>query len=389
MDDFLTALADSRIKAPQLWAELRPYRFEDQCHLIRIHHRFVTWGVCELLCEESLRLTVVDAGRAVEMAELAVLISDQLREERSNCAPRLRGLYQLRAYAWAHDGNARRVLGDLRSAEESFSIADSWWEAGAAGAGDILGYEAAVVDLKASLRIAQRRFAEAFSLLDRLVAYHTDAGRPEHLDSHLAGRALVKKALALVEMEQPDLANRLLKEAESMVDPRRDSRLYLCLRHNFLWNLTSAEEYLEARALLPEVEALSRELGNPLDLIRLRWAEGRIAAGLGRTEAAVQIFEAVRQEFAERGMAYDAALVTLDLTAVHAGEGRLAEVKKLSLAMAKIFRAQDVPREALAALLFFQKAAERESATAKLAREIAAFLAKLRGEPDLRFERMS
>ena len=54
--------------------------------------------------------------------------------------------------------------------------------------------------------------------------------------------------------------------------------------------------------------------------------------------------------------------------------------------MAEIFQAQDVPREALAALLFFQKAAERERATAKLAREIGAFLEKLRCDPELRFE---
>jgi hypothetical protein len=87
-------------------------------------------------------------------------------------------------------------------------------------------------------------------------------------------------------------------------------------------------------------------------------------------------------------MAYDAALVTLDLTALCAKEGDTDEVKRLSLEMARIFRAQDVPREALAALLFFEKAAEREIATAKLAREVAAFLTQLRGEPDLRFERM-
>jgi hypothetical protein len=87
-----------------------------------------------------------------------------------------------------------------------------------------------------------------------------------------------------------------------------------------------------------------------------------------------------------RGISYDAALVTLELTALHSKQGELSEVKKLSLEMSKIFRAQDVPREALAALLFFQKAAERESATAKLAREVAAFLDKLRSDPGLRFD---
>src|SRR5206468_701828 len=79
----------------------------------------------------------------------------------------------------------------------------------------------------------------------------------------------------------------------------------------------------------------------------------------------------------------DAALVTLDLTALYARLGAVAEVKALSLEMSRIFQAQDVPREALAALLFFQKAAERERATAKLAREIGVFLEKLRSDPGL------
>src|SRR5215203_655626 len=320
MNDFSTALADSRTNVPELWAALRPYRFEDQYHLVRSHRRFVSWGLCEFLCEESARLTSIDPENAVETAELAVLVSDLLKEDESRRSCRL---YQLRGYAWAHDGNARRVLGDLRGADESFSISDAWWEAGQAGIGDVLGYEPVLLDHKASLRIAQRRFPEALSLLDYLFALHQDGSRPEHRDAHLAGRALVKKAIALAEMEEPECSIELLQQAEAFVDVQRDPRLLFCVRHNIVWNLTSVEGYEEAKAMLPGVAALCRELGHPLDLIRVRWTEGRIAAGLGDLEAAIR---------------------------------------------------------------FFQKAAERESATAKLAHEVAAFLEKLRSDPGLRFD---
>jgi len=393
--------AGSKAGAPELLAELRPYRFEDQIHLIRVHRRFVNRPLCELLCRESARLTTIAPDRAIEAAELAVIVSDLVKDDRDDrnenseeeAATDPRRLYQLRGYAWAHDGNARRVLGDLRNADESFSIAEAWWEAGVAGIGDVLGYEPAILDHKASLRIAQRRFQEAFEMLDRIFAIHTaihtaasDGLNARHHDPHLAGRALIKKAMGLAEMGEPEQATALLQTAEGLVDTGRDPRLFLCLRHNLLCNLTNLEAYAEAAAMLPEVDALCRELGNPLDLVRLRWAEGRIAAGLGRAEDAIGLFQAMRQEFARRGLAYDAALVTLDLTALHARAGALAEVKALSLEMAGIFQAQDVPREALAALLFFRKAAERERATVKLTREIAAFLEKLRCDPALRFE---
>ncbi len=384
MDELTTALADSRLQAPELWAELKRFRFQDQYHLVRSHRRFVSWGLCELLCQESYQLTTIDLDRAVEAAELAVLVSDLLKEEDP---ARSCWLYQLRGFAWAHDGNARRVLGDLRNADESFSIADAWWEAGQAGIGDVLGYEPVLLDLKASLRIAQRRFEEAFTVLDHLVLLHGEGGRPQYQDVHLAGRALVKKALALAEMEEPQHAIELLRQAEPLVDAARDPRLFLCVRHNLLWNLTTVEAYEPAQTMLQEVADLCREQGNhPINLLRVRWAEGRIAAGLGRTEAAIEIFQELRQELTRRGIAYDSALVTIELTALYAREGYTAEVKKLSLEMAKIFGAQDVPREAIAAMLFFQKAAEREHATAKLAREVAAFLEKLRTDPGARLD---
>ncbi len=236
------------------------------------------------------------------------------------------------------------------------------------------------------MRIAQRRFPEAFALLDRIYAIHQQGDRPEHKDAHLAGRALVTKALALTEMSEPEKAIELLEQAEGMLDFERDSRLVLCLRHNLLWNLAVVERYRQAESRLSGVAALCRELGNPLDLIRLRWAEGRIAAGLGRPEEAMQILRELRQAFIDRNMAYDAALVALELTELYARKGCAAEVKELSLQMASIFQSQDVPREALAALLFLQKTAERERVTAELAREIAAFLNQLRANPELRFE---
>jgi len=388
MEDFMNALAQSRSEAPALWAELQPYRFEDKSHLIRVYRRFISWGLCELLCKESVRLTVIDAECAVQTAELAVLVADLLKEDKEEMPGGACRLYQLRGYAWAHDGNARRVLGDLRNAEESFLIADAWWEAGEASVGDVLGYEPVILEHKASLRLAQRRFADAFQALDRLVAIHSDGCRAEHQDRHLAGRALIKKSLGFTELGEHEQAIVLLRDAEELVDAERDPRLLLCLRHNLLSNLTSIEEYGEATRMLPQVFALCRELGNPLDLLRLRWTEGRIAAGLGHTDSAIELFQDLRHEFAARGITYDTALVTLELTALYARKGATAMVKALSLEMAQIFQVQDIPREALAALLFFQKAAERERATAKLARDIAAFLEKLRSNPGLSFQWM-
>ena len=89
--------------------------------------------------------------------------------------------------------------------------------------------------------------------------------------------------------------------------------------------------------------------------------------------------------FIEEGIPYDTALVSLDLALLYARQRRTADLKRLAEEMVPIFSAQDVHREATAALVLFQDAARREAVTAEMVREVAAFLEAARGRPELRF----
>lgn len=60
-------------------------------------------------------------------------------------------------------------------------------------------------------------------------------------------------------------------------------------------------------------------------------------------------------------------------------EGRTAEVRELADDMVTVFRDHAVAREALAALLLFRETARRETATAELARAVAASLRRMHG----------
>jgi tetratricopeptide (TPR) repeat protein len=364
------ALARSRAEAPDLWRRLEPLSPEERLRLVRADPTFASWGLCELLCRESRRTAPGDAGLSIHLGELAVTVADALGD---GGPAEDRWLYQLRAHAWAHLGNAHRAQGDLRGADEAFNLSDQWYGAGEESVGDSLGYGPAILDLKASLRRDQRRFAEALVLVDQAVAEYL-GGDPDCRDPHLAGRTLVTKSYVLSDLGETESTISTLREAERLVDPTRDPRLLLCIRHNLLDNLTKAGRYGEAETLLAEVRTCCRDSGTSLDAIRLTWVEGRIAAGLGRTEEARRTFEEIRHEFTARDMAYDAALVTLELAALYIEEGRTSEVRDLAREMIEVFRAQDVHREALAALAVFHSAAVLETATVELAREIAARL---------------
>jgi tetratricopeptide (TPR) repeat protein len=369
------ALARSRAEAPRLLEELASFDPEARLAQLQADSRFVSWGLCELLVHESRRAAPESASEAVHLADLAVHGADMIPEGELF---EEKWIYQLRSLAWAGLANAYKVQGELSGAERSFEMSDSWWEAGTAGIGDALGYEPVRLVLKAPLRMAQRRFPEAIKLLDQAFALYLE-GQPEHRDPHLAGRTLVSKAGALIEMGESESAIKTLKRADRLIDPERDPRLVLCIRHNLVDNLSKMGRHAEAADLLPELRELAAAQGGTLDHLRLRWVEGRVAAGLGEHERARQLLDSVRQTFLDDGNPYEAGLATLDLVISHLEEGNTAEVCVLADEMVAVFRAHNVSREALAAVFLFQEAAHREAATAELAREVAASISRARG----------
>ena len=361
---------EDRAQAVDLWRRLQSYPFPLQEALVREAREFQNWALCELLCLESEKRASNNVALAVQLGKMATQIAELVPGEEQWRS-------RLRSHALAFLANALRVQGDLRGAEETFDRSDELWHAGA-GCQIQLLEESRRLDLKASLRRDQRRLPEALELLDRALAADERGAYTGHL--------LIKRAKTFEEMGELEAAIAVLQEAEPFTQSEKDPRLFLCLKHNLADYLSQARRYEEAASLLPEVTAICTRLGNELDRIRLRWVEGRIADGLGKTGQAIEILSQVRGDFAARGMDYDTALVSLELATIFAREGRADSVKALARHMAPIFQAQGVHREALAALALFRQAAESEEVTADLARRLLEYLHRARQDPKLRFE---
>ncbi len=123
-------------------------------------------------------------------------------------------------------------------------------------------------------------------------------------------------------------------------------------------------------------------------LVHLRyvWIRGRIVVSERDLEAAKQHFEAVREGFLSAGEGYDAALVSLDLALACLQMGRPDIVRQLTEEMLPIFAAQDIHREALAALRLFQEAVQQEVLTEALVRDIKSYMQVARYQPEVRFQ---
>ncbi len=366
-DDMVVVLEGQ--SAPELWRGLEALPYDEQLHQVEDCGELQTWGFCRLLLRKSLDAAIQRPEIAVRLAVLAVKIADRLAD-----AYHRDWVADLRALACAHLGNARRVLSEIHSAGDAFRDAHAHLRRGGTGDPRI---EAEVLSLEASLRRDERRFADALALLDRIIAIYT-SHHPELRDLHLAGRALVNRAVTLEESGDVAAAILALRQAAPWIDEERDPRLILCLKHNLILYLPAVGLHQEAAALLAEVKELARRLGNEVDLIRLRWVEGRIVLGLGQRDPAEQAFREVQLEFLRRDLGYDAALASLDLGILYAQEGSLTELKRLALDILPVFSSRDIHRDAMAGLLLFQHACEEERLTVELARRLAAVLQRER-----------
>ncbi len=359
-----------RRAAQALWSRIKLLPRKEQVEALRGVPPEAQWAVCELLYNESQRQCGEDPVKAAALCELALVAAD-LAEGGEGVRAKLRGL------AWAHLGNALRARDDFDGAEEAFTAADEFWKAGE-GVPDGLVEEGLIFALKASLRRDQRRFDEAKDLLERASL----------LASGLTFRiqVMVSKAKLLVEMGDLEEAAALLGQVKDTASPEEGARVLFPIWQNLADAFSKLERFEEAATLLPQARTHLLKAGGELNRVRLMWTEGRVTAGLGDVEEGIALLARVRGEFASRGMAYDVALVSLEIAILYAGLDRTEQVKTLARHMAPIFRAHAIHREALAVLTLFRRAAEQERVTAEFAREVLSFLRKARYNPELRFE---
>jgi tetratricopeptide (TPR) repeat protein len=358
--------AEERRQAGEVWRFLAAQPHARRRQLLDTIPERKTPALCALVCEASESAAADDASKAAELADLALWIARCLP---GDDAPRAEG------YASAFIGNARRVQGELVAADEAFDRSRALWRP---PEGPSPFDPARVLDLEASLRRAQRRLPEALALLDRAL--------PIAPSPTSAARILIKRAKTLEEAADYGLAIATLRDAAPLVEAAGDLSLRFAHRFNLAENLLHVGAHAEAEPMFEEVRALELQLGRVLHRVRLLWLEGRIAAGLGRVGDAIAALTKVRGELAERKMAYDMALVSLELAELYAAQGRMDVVRTLARQMASVFQDQRVHSEARKAIAFFRRAAEREAVTPELAHGVTRFLYRARHQPALRFE---
>lgn len=354
-----------RARASELFQRLMDLTPETASVVVQVAEQFQDWALCERLCDESVQRVSRDLDQGAELARLAREVAERVSGTET-WRKRLRG------YAAAHEANALRVRGELKAAEAVLGEARNLYQSGS-DPGGVLD-PGRLFNLEGALRRAQRRFAEAVTLLDRAAA----VGRAPEL-------ALLQKGFTLEAMGAYDGAIETLLQAGPLIERRGDPRLSYMWSFNLAVNYCHLGRHGEAAELARQVRGVVAGRGDNNELSRVTWLEGRIAAGMGRRDEALKLLGQAREEFASRRMWYDVALALLEEAVLLLEAGQAVACKELARDLAGVFDAEGVHREALAALRLFQEAAEREEATAELARGVLTFLFRARYDEGVRY----
>lgn len=365
-----SAIDRERKEAPHLFAELRSHPAPRRQLLARNSARFQTWSLCELVIDESFESGFISQPAAVELAELGVAIAETLDVDRYSSS--LVG--DLQARAWSVLGNARRLGGDLRGAEEAFGEAE---ELLAEGTGDVIE-EARLYGFVASLRSDQRRFDEAIRLVGHAETIYRRAG-----DHQFMARSMIGRGLYTAYSGEAEKAIPILEAALGQLEADRDPRLALAAQHNLILCLNECGRLQEALKLLVRVRPLYSKFGDSWTKARMRWLEGKIAVGLGRALEAEHAFLEARQELMELEAPLDAALISLDLAALYLEQGRTDIARRIAAEILPIFRSREIEREAIAAVMVFQQAVEQDRISFELIRRLYQSLEASRDVPRL------
>ncbi len=306
--------------------------------------RFHSLKLCQLLQSRSREAWFSAPATALEMADLAVEVSQYLDSGRYGSSV----VEDARALAWSYLGNAFRIGSDFWRAEQALYQAWSHHVL----AGDAYT-ETELLTFTSSLRKDQNRYREAVQLSDRAIALYR-----EGQDSRLEGAALILKGLTLGEEGRTQEAISVLRAGLDRIDPQQDLRLVFAGSHNLIWSMAQGGAPGKARDILEQNRYLHQDLGS-MDLARVQWLEGHIANELGHFKEAKLALHEAHESFLDLQVGAEVLLVSLELASAYLMSGEPRRVKEILGESIPLGEVLGFSREVRLARLLYEKASQR------------------------------
>jgi hypothetical protein len=285
--------------APDHLAELLALARPERERALASSSRFHSYVLATHAMKHGEKEVVRAPARARESALLALSVIRHI-DPRTCGGPE--AVNDLQACAFATEGNALRVCGNLQGAQEAFVSARAiqrW--------GGVDPDLSATIDLlESSLRRDLWQLDWALALLDRAAEAFLSLEQSDRV-----AHTVLNQANVYIVKGDWTRATTLLRSA---IDSDLDFELALAARHNLADTLVKAGCAREAAQVFAATRSLYDRCTDAVTISRRLWLEGLITRELGEDlQHANDLLEQATENFMTHGYALDAGLAQLDL----------------------------------------------------------------------------
>jgi tetratricopeptide (TPR) repeat protein len=322
----------------------------EQLRRVSTDERFATPGLVRFWVEKIDEGRYQSPRKTLHFARLAHLAAEACTLESMEGGAK--DLADLQALAGGAYANAQRICGDLPEAERALALACRRAEEGSGSQ----ALQAFLISRRCALCNNQGLLGEALDLAEQEEKIcHSLKGQK------LLAAARIHKAIALIYAGQAEQAIQILQSTIPSIEADEDPYLLLAVYHNLARCYVDLERLSEALAVHHEMREMYQNCTAPLILLRGTWQEGRILKEIGHLHNAEAALLRALQGFQQEGIAYEAALICLDLADLYWESGKVDKLREILTEALPIFRSVRASQETLATLFRLQQAAQPES----------------------------
>lgn len=324
------------------------------------------------LVKKSFTLRYSDIEGMYHYAKLACALAEALCGGDAD-------LCDARGEAWMQLGNALRILGHLPSSREALMTSEEKLSKGS-GRHDL---QASLWEYRGALYRDWRDFGPAEEYLVVAAKHYSHSGQLADKN-----RCLISRALCAGKSGDPRRAVRLAERAARRINPKTRPDLAVSALHTLCWHLVDVGNPTLALACYVEGESLFEGQADELIQAHRSWLRAHIDQSLGLFPSAEVLYRRAAEGFAKHEIAYDRALVLLDLCLPLAAQHRLEELAATAAEILPEFERIGIGREAMASRLLLSAAtqatlAERVEGLVKVSRLVQQALPLPRKLPEL------
>jgi len=292
------------------------------------------------LTKKSFALRYSDTSGMYHYASVACTLAGALQNSDAD-------LQDAKAEALIQLGNVLRIFGHLPSSQETFVKAEAELENGSRRS----DLQARLWEMRGALYRDWRKFPLSEQCLETALVHHSQAG-------HLADsdRCLISRALCAGKSGKPARAVHLAEKAARSINSKARPDLAVSAIHALCWHLVDVGKPELALASYVEGEPLFNAQADELVQVHRSWLRAHIDHALGHLQAAETHYRRAALGFARQDLAYERALVLLDLCLPLAAQNRLDELAAVAADILPEFERIGIGREAAASRILLSAA---------------------------------